>query len=250
VRLKNKTALITGAASGIGEGIAKLFAEEGAFVYIADLNEKAAQTASEKIKENGGRAEPLILDVTGEESWAKAVAKVVETRGKIDILVNNAGIVIRKALTEMPAEDFDTVMAVNVRGPFLGTKHVIPVMQKNGGGAIVNISSICGLIGHKFSNDAYITSKGAVTLLTKAVAVKYAKDNIRCNSVHPSTVDTAIVQDLFKDPVKKKERLDEVPLGRLATTRDIANAVLFLASEEASFITGVGLPVDGGLTAS
>ena len=250
MRLTSKTALITGAASGIGLEIARRFSEEEAFVYIADLNEKAAETAAEKIRETGGRAEALVLDVTDEESWKKAVAKAVEARGKIDILVNNAGIVIRKSLTEMPSEDFDTVMAVNVRGPFLGTKHVIPVMGKNGGGAIVNISSICGLVGHKFSNDAYITSKGAVTLLTKAVAVKYAKDNIRCNSVHPSTVDTPIVQDLFKDPVKKKERLDEIPLGRLATTRDIANAVLFLVSDEASFITGVGLPVDGGLTAS
>jgi NAD(P)-dependent dehydrogenase (short-subunit alcohol dehydrogenase family) len=250
MRLQNKTALITGAAAGIGEEIAKRFAEEGAFVYIADLNEKAAEETAGKIRDGGGRAEPLAVDVTDEESWIKALEKAVKARGKIDILVNNAGIVKRFPLTEMSVPDFDSVMAVNVRGPFLGIKHVIPVMQKNGGGAIVNMSSICGLIGHKFSNDTYITSKGAVTLLTKAVAVKYARDNIRCNSVHPSTVDTAIVRDLFKDPVKKKERLDEIPLGRLATTRDIANAVLFLSSDEAAFITGVGLPVDGGLTAS
>jgi NAD(P)-dependent dehydrogenase (short-subunit alcohol dehydrogenase family) len=122
-------------------------------------------------------------------------------------------------------------------------------MRKNGGGAIVNMSSICGLIGHKFSGESYIVSKGAVTLLTKMVAVKYAKDNIRCNSIHTSTADTAIVRELFKDPVKKAERIDEIPLGRLASTLDIANAALFLASDEASFITGVALPVDGGLTA-
>ena len=249
MRLENKIAVITGAAMGIGEEIAKRFAAEGALVYIADLNEKAAAEAAEGIRASGGKAFPVTLDVTREESWTAAVAEVVKERGRIDILVNNAGITKRPRLTDLPVEDFDQIMAVNVRGPFLGLKHVIPVMRKNGGGAVVNMSSICGLIGHKFSGESYIVSKGAITLMTKAVAVKYAGDNIRCNSVHPSTADTAIVQDLFKDPLKKKERLDEIPLGRLASKADIANAVLFLASDEASFITGVALPVDGGLTA-
>jgi NAD(P)-dependent dehydrogenase (short-subunit alcohol dehydrogenase family) len=163
--------------------------------------------------------------------------------------VNNAGITKRPPLTDLSVADFDQIMSVNVRGPFLGVKHVIPVMRENGGGAIINMSSICGLIGHKFSGESYIVSKGAVTLLTRAVAVKYAKYNIRCNSIHPSTADTAIVRELFKDPEKRKERIDEIPLGRLASLRDIANAALFLASDEASFINGVALPVDGGLTA-
>jgi NAD(P)-dependent dehydrogenase (short-subunit alcohol dehydrogenase family) len=150
---------------------------------------------------------------------------------------------------EMPLADFEAVMAVNVRGVFLGIKHALPLMKAQGGGSIVNIASIAGLVGHKFTNETYTASKGAVTLLTKSVAVKYARDKIRCNSIHPCTVDTPMVRELFKDPEKKRERLDEVPLGRLASLQDVASAALFLASDEASFITGVALPVDGGLTA-
>ncbi len=249
MRLKDKVAVITGAAMGIGEEIARRFAAEGADVFIADMNEGAAEEAAARIRAAGGKAKAVRLDVTDEKSWIAAAAAVTAEKGRVDILVNNAGITKRPPLTDLPVEDFDGIMAVNVRGPYLGVKHIIPVMRRNGGGAIVNMSSICGLIGHKYSGESYIVSKGAVTLMTKAVAVKYAKDNIRCNSVHPSTADTAIVRELFKDPAKKKERLDEIPLGRLATTTDIANAVLFLASDEASFITGVALPVDGGLTA-
>lgn len=250
MRLKDKVALITGAAMGIGEEIARRFAREGAWVFIADLNEKAAGEAVDKIRQQGGRAEALPLDVTDEASWVSAAGAVEAAAGGMDILVNNAGITKRQPLTELPVEDFDGIMAVNVRGPFLGVKHIIPVMRRGGGGSIVNMSSICGLIGHKYSGESYIVSKGAVTLMTKAVAVKYAGDNIRCNSIHPSTADTAMARELFKDPEKKRERLEEIPLGRLASLEDIANAALFLASDEASFITGVALPVDGGLTAS
>ena len=249
MRLAGKVALISGGAAGIGKEIAARFLEEGAVVYIGDLNEAVCGTTAGELRQNGATIEALLLDVTSEKSWVTAIQEIKKEQGKIDILVNNAGITKRQPLTELPVEEFDEIMAVNARGPFLGIKHVIPVMQGTGGGCIVNMSSICGLIGHKFSGESYTASKGALTLLSKAVAKKYAKDNIRCNSVHPSTADTAIVQDLFKDPQKKKERLDEVPLGRLASTRDIANAVLFLASDEASFITGVALPVDGGLTA-
>jgi NAD(P)-dependent dehydrogenase (short-subunit alcohol dehydrogenase family) len=249
MRLRNKVALITGAAQGIGREIALRFTAEGAEVIIADLNVKAAEETAADICSGGGKAGWLALDVTQEESWALAVERVVREQGRIDILVNNAGITNRQPLTEIAAQDFDKIMTVNVRGPYLGVKYVIPVMQKNGGGAILNMSSICGLIGHKLSGESYVVSKGAVTLLTKVVAVKYAKYNIRCNSVHPSTADTPLVRELFKDPVKKAERIDEIPLGRLASTLDIANAALFLASDEASFITGVALPVDGGLTA-
>jgi cyclopentanol dehydrogenase len=149
----------------------------------------------------------------------------------------------------MKIENLDTMLAVNVKGPFIGIKHVIPLMRKNGGGSIINMSSICGLIGHKFTNEAYVLTKGALTLLSKSVGVRYAKDNIRCNSLHPSTVDTPYIREYFKDPKKKEERIGEIPLGRLATTQDIANAALFLASDEAAFLNGVALPVDGGLTA-
>jgi NAD(P)-dependent dehydrogenase (short-subunit alcohol dehydrogenase family) len=249
MRLRNKVALITGAAVGIGAEIAKRFAAEGAQVVIGDVNAVEAQTTSESIRRSGGSARSVSLDVTKEESWKEALDGIRTAEGRLDVLVNNAGITKRIPITEMPLEDFERIMAVNVRGVFLGIKHALPFMKQHGGGSIVNISSICGLVGHKLTNETYTTSKGAVTLLTKSVAVRHARDNIRCNSIHPGTVDTPMVQALFTDPEKKRERLDEVPLGRLATAQDVANAALFLASDEAGFITGVALPVDGGLTA-
>jgi cyclopentanol dehydrogenase len=249
MRLRNKVALITGAAVGIGAEIAKRFAAEGAQVVIGDVNAVEAQTTSESIRRSGGSARSVPLDVTREESWKEALDGIRAAEGRLDILVNNAGITKRIPITEMPLEDFERIMAVNVRGVFLGIKHALPFMKQHGGGSIVNISSICGLVGHKLTNETYTTSKGAVTLLTKSVAVRHARDNIRCNSIHPGTVDTPMVQALFTDPEKKRERLEEVPLGRLATAQDVANAALFLASDEAGFITGAALPVDGGLTA-
>jgi NAD(P)-dependent dehydrogenase (short-subunit alcohol dehydrogenase family) len=191
----------------------------------------------------------LPLDVTSEESWKAALSAVLERTGRLDILVNNAGINVRKNIEEMPAESFDAMLAVNVKGPFLGIKHALPIMRAAGGGVILNMSSVCGLVGHRYTNEAYTTTKGALTLLTKSVAVRYAKDNIRCNSVHPSTVDTAFVQAMLKDPERRAERLGEVPLGRLATATDVANAMVYLASDEASFINGAAIPVDGGVTA-
>ena len=179
-----------------------------------------------------------------------AFRTVMERAGRLDILVNNAGINIRKNIEEMEVASFDAMVAVNVRGPFIGIKHALPIMRAGGGGVILNMSSICGLVGHKFTNETYTTTKGALTMLTKSVAVRYAKDNIRCNSIHPSTVETPLVQTLFKDPERKAERLGEVPLGRLASTADVANALVFLASDEAAFINGVALAIDGGLTAA
>jgi NAD(P)-dependent dehydrogenase (short-subunit alcohol dehydrogenase family) len=249
MRLQNKVALITGAAVGIGAEIAKRFAAEGARVVIGDVNAVEARTTSESIRRSGGSARSVLLDVTKEKSWKEALDGIRIAEGRLDVLVNNAGITKRIPITEMPLEDFERIMAVNVRGVFLGIKHALPFMKQHGGGSIVNISSICGLVGHKLTNETYTTSKGAVTLLTKSVAVRHARDNIRCNSIHPGTVDTPMVQALFTDPEKKRERLDEVPLGRLATAQDVANAALFLASDEAGFITGAALPVDGGLTA-
>ena len=191
----------------------------------------------------------LPLDVTSEDSWKAVLSAVVERAGRLDILVNNAGINVRKNIEEMPMESFDAMIAVNVKGPFMGIKHSLPIMRAGGGGVILNMSSICGLVGHKFTNETYTTTKGALTLLTKSIAVRYAKDNIRCHSIHPSTVETAFVQAMFKDPERKAERLGEIPLGRLASARDVANAAVFLASDEAAFINGVALPIDGGLTA-
>ena len=249
MRLKNKTALITGAAQGLGAAIARRFAEEGASVVICDMNAEAGAMTVAEIEKTGGRASFQQLNVTKEQEWVTALEAVQARYGRLDVLVNNAGINIREPIEEMAEANFDAMLAVNVKGPFLGIKHAIPVMRKSGGGSIINMSSICGLVGHKYTTEAYTVTKGAVTLLTKTVGVRYAKDNIRCNSIHPSTVDTPLVQILFQDPKKKEERLGEVPLGRLATDLDVANAVLYLASDEAAFLNGVALPVDGGLTA-
>ena len=249
MRLNGKVALITGGAQGIGAVIAARFAEEGALVFIGDLNATKGAETARAIAAKGYRAFFVTLDVTNEKSWIDAISAVIKEAGKLDVLVNNAGINIREPIEEMKVENLDAMLAVNVKGPFLGCKHVIPVFRKSGGGSIINMSSVCGLIGHRYTPEAYTVTKGAVTLLTKTVAVRYAKDNIRCNSLHPSTVMTPLTRVLFDDPVTKAERLGEVPLGRLAETHDVANAALFLASDEAAFINGVALPVDGGTTA-
>jgi NAD(P)-dependent dehydrogenase (short-subunit alcohol dehydrogenase family) len=245
MRLAGKTALITGAAGGIGAETARRFGEEGASVFISDTN----CIEGKKTAASFG-AVFIPHDVTSEQSWKAAISTVMQQAGHLDILVNNAGINIRKNIEDMEVESFEAMIAVNVKGPFLGVKHSLPIMRAAGGGVILNMSSICGLVGHKYTNETYTITKGALTLFTKAVAVRYAKDNIRCNSVHPSTVETPFVQEMFKDPARKAERLGEIPLARLASTTDVANALVYLASDEAAFINGVAVPVDGGLTAA
>ncbi len=246
--------LVTGGAGGLGSAMARVLCENGAKVLLMDLEatqEKGDAIAAE-LKAAGGEAWFLGCDVTSEQDWEKAVAFALQVAGKVDVLVNNAGINIRKPVEEMSIDEWMTMMKVNTGSAFLGCKYAIPVMRKQGGGVIINTSSVCGLVGHKYTTEAYTATKGAITMLTKAIASRYAKDNIRCNSIHPSTVDTPFIQLLFNDPQKgaqsRAERLGEVPLGRLATSADVANAVLYLASEEASFINGVALPIDGGVT--
>ncbi len=249
MRLAGKIALITGAAQGIGAAVARRFAQEGAATMVCDLNAEAGGAAVADIERQGGVAVFQRLDVTREADWVAAMAAVAARFGRLDVLVNNAGINIREPIEAMSEAHLDAMLAVNVKGPFLGIKHAIPLLRRSGGGVIVNMSSICGLVGHTFTTEAYTTTKGAVTLLTKSIGVRYAKANIRCNSLHPSTVDTPFVQTLFQDPKKKEERLGEIPLGRLASALDVANAALYLASDEAAFLNGVALPIDGGLTA-
>ena len=248
MNVNGKSVIVTGAGGGLGSVMAQFLCKNGASVLILDLDEDKGAAVAEEIKAAGGNAWFRYADVTSEDDWKSAVDFLSQTTGKVDVLVNNAGINIRKPIEQMSLDEWCQVMKVNTGSVFLGCKAVIPRMREQGGGSIINISSVCGLIGHQYTPEAYTASKGAVTLLTKSVASRYAKDGIRCNSIHPSTVDTPLVQVLFKDPARKAERLGEVPLGRLATSDDVANAVLFLASDEASFINGAALTVDGGVT--
>ncbi|HHT47928.1 MAG TPA: SDR family oxidoreductase [Firmicutes bacterium] len=250
MRFSNKVVMITGAAQGIGAEIAARFAAEGALTYVCDLKETEGRALVEKIKAGGGEGVYLRLDVTDETNWREAMGLIKEQSGRLDVLVNNAGISVRMPFEEYPVEVLDQMINVNIKGVFLGMKHAVLLMKEQKAGCILNMSSIAGLIGHKYSSIAYIATKGAVTMMTKGVATQYAPYNIRANSIHPSTVETPLAAELFSDPEKKRQRLEEVPLGRFATTNDVAAVALFLASDEAAFITGVSLPVDGGLTAS
>jgi NAD(P)-dependent dehydrogenase (short-subunit alcohol dehydrogenase family) len=245
MRLPDKIALISGAAQGLGAEIARRFHEEGASVFLGDINVEAGEKIAAELKGSVF----LRLDVTSEESWKAAFASILAAKLRLDILVNNAGINIRKSIEEMPEDGLDSMLAVNVKGPFLGIKHALPIMRAAGGGIILNMSSICGIVGHKYTNEAYTTTKGALTLLTKSVAARYGKENIRCISVHPSTVDTPMLKAVLTDPERRAERFQEVPLGRLATAAEVANVFVFLASDQAAFINGAAIPVDGGLTA-
>lgn len=243
MRLEGKVALVTGAARGIGEAIARLFAREGAKVAIGDILESEGEATAADIRRLGGVAGFIRLDVTDERAWQRAVRAVEDLYGKLDVLVNNAGLVDRERIVDTPLELWERVMAVNITGVFLGTKHTIPAMRRAGGGSIINISSAFGLIGTT-NRPAYTASKGGVRLFTKTTAIEYAKEGIRANSIHPGFVLTPMTATY-----PTEERIALTPMGRLATPEDIAPGALFLASDESRFMTGSELVIDGGLTA-
>lgn len=244
-RLDGKTAIITGAARGQGADEALLFAQEGAKVVFGDVLDDEGKEVERQIREQGGESVYAHLDVTSDDDWAKAVKLAEDRFGSLDILVSNAGI----NLPSNDAVSWNRMMDVNVRGVYLGIEHSIPAMKKAGGGSIVNISSIAGLLGRPGSPYAYTASKGAVRLLTKGIAIDYAGDNIRCNSIHPGPVETEMLASVTNSPEVAERRRTEVPLQRIGTVRDIALAVLFLASDESSWITGAELVIDGGISA-
>ena len=249
MRLENKVALISGGARGMGAVEAKLFARVGAKVVIGDVLEDEGKQTEAEINEAGGQCLFVSLDVTSEENWNQTVAATVARFGKLDILVNNAGIFPLGNVEETTVEMWDRVMAINGKGVFLGTKAVIPVMRKAGGGSIINISSVAGLIGSARA-AAYGATKGAVRIFTKSTAVQYAKEGIRANSVHPGIIDTPMtVPTILIDDSSREAQMERTPLGRLGQSEDVANGVLFLASDESSFMTGSELVIDGGLTA-
>ncbi len=249
MRLQGKVALITGAASGMGQSEAMIFAKEGAKVVVGDLLEAQGRDVVDAIAKSGGQARYVKLDVTNEDAWREAVATVVTSFGKLDILVNNAGISGTFDPDTLSTAAWDTLMNVNAKGVFLGMKHAIPAMQAAGGGAIVNISSISGFVGQDKLHMAYNASKGAVRLMTKSVAVQYAKDGIRVNSVHPGIMPPMRTSKASADPAWREKSLRAVPMKREGRVEEVAHAVLFLASDEASYITGTELVVDGGYLA-
>ena len=249
MRLEGKVALISGGARGQGAVEAKLFAREGAKVVFGDILDESGKQVEAEIREAGGEAAYVHLDVTREDDWRTAVNTAIDRYGKLDILVNNAGILIRKGIEDTTEEDWDRIMGVNAKGAFLGTKHSIPAMRQAGGGSIVNISSTAGLVASPSGSASYTASKGAVRLLTKSTAIQYAKEGIRCNSIHPGPIDTDMIQETLTDSAKLEERMQRLPMGRVGTADEIAYGVLYLASEEASFVTGSELVIDGGTTA-
>ncbi len=249
MRLEGKVAIISGGARGQGAAEAKMFAREGAKVVFGDILDDDGKQVEAEINETGGDATYVNLDVTDEDSWKSAVDTAVERYGKVDILVNNAGVAFWTFGDDASVEDWDTVMDINAKGVFLGTKAVIPEMRKAGGGSIVNISSISGMIGQATIHPGYNASKGAVRILTKSTAIQYAKEGIRCNSVHPGPVRTPMTERSWSTAEGRERNQRNTPLGRYADPDEIATGVLFLASDESSYMTGSELVIDGGVTA-
>ena len=244
MRLGGKVALITGGSLGMGAAEARLFVREGAMVVIGDILESEGRQIESEINGSGGEALFIKLDVTKAQDWQRAINATVTQFGKLNVLVNNAGIIIRAPLEETTEDIWNRVLDVNAKGVFLGTKLVMPEMRKAGGGSIVNVSSISGMVSLGF--PAYNASKGAVRVFTKNVAVEYAKDNVRVNSIHPGIIKTRMTED---DPRLQEQRNNLIPMMRLGEPEEVAFGAMFLASEEASYITGSELVIDGGWTA-
>ena len=248
MRLKEKVAIVTGAASGMGASTAKLFASEGAKVVLADLLTAEGAEVAAEIGAAGGEARFQRLDVTVEADWESLVSETISTYGQVDILVNNAG-VSGSHPDLLNIGTWDEQMNVNARGVFLGMRAVIPAMQKAGRGSIVNISSISGIVGQRFVHMGYNAAKGAVRLATKAAAVQFANQGIRVNSVHPGLMPAMRTSQMTADPAVRQKMVSAIPAGREGRVEEVAYANLFLASDEASYITGIELPVDGGFLA-
>jgi len=246
-RLDGKVAVISGGAKGQGAEEARLFAHEGAKVIIGDILDSDGIQIESEIAEQGGEAKFVHLDVSSEEDWIEAVDLSMSEYGRLDILVNNAGILLMKGVEDTSSQEWDNIQNINSKGVFLGSKTVIPAMRQSGGGSIVNISSIAGLIGSKFT--AYGASKGLVRTLTKSIAVNHGHEGIRCNSVHPGIIETDMVSEMIGNQEGREYQLNRTPLKVIATSRDVALGVLYLASDESRYVTGSELVIDGGITA-
>jgi cyclopentanol dehydrogenase len=246
-RVDGKVALVTGAGAGMGRAHARLLAAEGARVVVTDIDGQAAERTAQELVADGLTALGQVHDVSSPEAWQRVVAAAVDRFGQVDVLVNNAGILLLKSLEDTEDAEWDRVMAVNATSVFLGCKYILPAMRKAGGGTIVNVSSAYGLQGAP-GCAAYIASKGASRMLTKAAASDLAKFNIRVNSLHPGVVATEMTRDLLTTPENIRLALGTTVLDRPAQPHEVAAAVLFLASQESSYMTGSEMVVDGGMT--
>jgi NAD(P)-dependent dehydrogenase (short-subunit alcohol dehydrogenase family) len=251
MRLRDKVALVTGAASGMGAATARLFAREGAKgVVVADLLEKEGKAVVSEIEKAGGNATFISLDVTNEDQWKGAIDKTVATYGSLDVLVNNAGISGSAEQDLYDTAAWNRLMGINATGVFFGMKHGIAAMKKAGRrGSVINLSSISGIVGQGYIHVGYNASKGAVRLITKAGAAQHGKDGIRVNSVHPGLMPPMRTSGRTADPAMREKTLKGVPMRRAGEVDEVAYAILFLASDEASYVTGAELVVDGGWTA-
>lgn len=248
-RVEGKVAIVTGGGSGIGAATAQRLAQEGARVVVTDIDEASAARTADAIATSGAEALALGHDVALEADWIRVVAATVARFGAPTILINNAGVYRVGRLSELAVDQWDWLMAINVRGVALGIKHVARPMAEAGGGAVVNLSSVAGIIGAS-QHALYSASKGAVRALTKSAAIELGPTKVRVNSVHPAIIETPMADYGARELGLTKEKLTRgYPLGRLGTALEVANAILFLASDEASFITGAELLVDGGVTA-
>jgi cyclopentanol dehydrogenase len=249
-KLDGKVALISGGARGQGAAEAEAFVREGAKVVFGDIRDDEGKRVEAAIRATGGDAVYVHLDVTSEADWQRAVQTATGRHGRLDILINNAAILIPKVpIEERTAAEWDQVMAVNAKGVFLGTKYAIPALRRAGGGSIVNISSVAGIGQSLHQEPAYAASKGAIRIFTKVTASQHAADRIRCNSVHPGPVDTEMFHGAFPDREAMERRLQRVPLRRMGTVAEIVTAVLYLASDESSYMTGSEIVIDGGALA-
>jgi NAD(P)-dependent dehydrogenase (short-subunit alcohol dehydrogenase family) len=250
MRMKDKVALVTGAASGMGAATAKLFAREGAkAVFVADMLDKEGSAVVAEIDKAGGKAAFLHLDVTDEKQWTAAIDKVLASAGQLDVLVNNAGISGSAEQDLYDTAAWERLMGVNATGVFLGMKHGIAAMKKHGRGSVINLSSISGIVGQGNIHVGYNASKGAVRMITKAGAAQHGRQGIRINSVHPGLMPPMRTSGRTADPETRAKTLKGVPMGRAGEVDEVAYAILFLASDESSYVTGAELVVDGGWTA-
>ncbi len=251
-RVEGKVAIVTGAASnpGLGRATALALAREGARLVVTDVDFDGAEDCARAIREAGGQALALNQDVTSEDGWKDVIARTTEAFGRLDVLVNNAGIAVLAPIDDLTLEDWRRQIDVNLTSVFLGCKHAMPAMRAAGGGSLINLSSVAGLVGLARC-VAYGAAKGGVRIMTKSIAIEGAHDNIRCNSVHPGVIWTNMQAEATgqTDPAGVNVGPERVPLGRVGQPEDIANCILYLASDESSYVTGAEFTVDAGMTA-